>query len=216
MKVNVVDLNNKPTGELELDESIFGAPVKEYLFWEVINWQRAKRRAGTHKTKTRSEVSGGGKKPFRQKGTGRARQGTTRAPHWPGGGVAHGPTPRDYSYSIPKKKKKAALRSALSMKVRDGRLRVVDNLAFPEIKTKFAVEVLGNLEAPKALVVDVTSRNGEDNSVVHNDTLRLSVRNLKNAKYLAAEGLNIEDLLRYDVLVMSKSAVEHIQEALRS
>lgn len=216
MKIEVVDLKNKATGEIELDESIFGAPVREHLFWEIINWQRAKRRAGTHKTKTRAEVRGGGRKPWRQKGTGRARQGTIRAPHWVGGGTVHGPSPRDYGYTIPKKKKKAALCSALSMKVRDGRLKVVDNLDFPEIKTKYAIEVQQTLEAPKALFVDVTARNGEDNKVVHNDRLRLSVRNLEHAKYLAAEGLNVEDLLRYDVLVISKSAVEQIQEALRS
>ena len=216
MKVEVVDLKNKATGELELDDSIFAAPVKEHLFWEVINWQRAKRRAGTHKVKSRGEVRGGGRKPWRQKGTGRARQGTIRAPQWVGGGTVHGPTPRDYGYSIPKKKKKAALRSALSMKARDGRLKVVDDLKLGQTRTKYAVEVLDALEAPKALLVDVTTRDGADNRVTHNEELRLSVRNLKNAKYLAAEGLNVEDLLRYDVLVISKGAVEQIQEALRS
>lgn len=216
MKFTVVDLNNQSTGEIELDESIFGAPVREHLFWEIINWQRARRRAGTHKVKTRSEVAGGGKKPWRQKGTGRARQGSTRAPQWVGGGVVHGPQPRDYSYSIPKKKRKAALVSALSMKARDGKLRIVENLDFPEIKTKFAVSVCQKLELPKALFVDTTSRNPGDNTVAHNENLRLSVRNLKNAKYLAAEGLNVEDMLRYDVLVLSRTAVEHLQEALRS
>ncbi|MBA2662477.1 MAG: 50S ribosomal protein L4 [Bradymonadaceae bacterium] len=216
MKVTVVDLNNKPVGEIELDPSVFETEVREHLFWEVVNWQRAKRRAGTHKVKGRSEVRGGGKKPWRQKGTGRARQGSTRSPNWPGGGVVHGPTPRDYSYNMPKKKRKAALRSALSMKLRDGRLRVVESLVLPEIKTKSAIKTLQLLEAPKALLVDITTRNEGDQSVVHNENLRLSVRNLEHAKYLAADGLNVEDILRYEVLVLSRSAVEKLQETLRS
>lgn len=216
MKINVVDLKNNATGEIELDDNVFGVEVRVHLFWEVINWQRAKRRLGTHKVKGRSEVSGGGKKPWKQKGTGRARAGGTRAAQWVGGGVIHGPTPRDYSYTIPKKKKKAALRSALSMKARDGKLRVVDSLALGQVKTKYALEVLGNLQAPKALLVDVTSREAISNAITHNESLRLSVRNLPNAKYLAAEGLNVEDLLRYDVLVLSRDAVAQIQEALKS
>ncbi len=216
MKVTVVDLNNQPAGEIELDPQVFQTEVREHLFWEVVNWQRARRRAGTHKTKTRTEVSGGGKKPWKQKGTGRARAGSSRSPVWVGGGIAHGPQPRDYSYTMPKKKRRAALRSALSMKLRDGSLRIVDNLDLGEVRTKTAVKALDTLEAPKALVVDVTTRNSGDNSVAHNENLRLSVRNLKNAKYLAAEGLNVEDLLRYEVLVISRSAVEQLQETLRS
>lgn len=215
MKFDVVDLKNEKVGEAELDDAIFATPVREHLFWEVVNWQRARRRAGTHKVKGRSEVRGGGRKPWRQKGTGRARQGTIRAPQWVGGGAVHGPSPRDYSYSMPKKKRKAALRSALSMKARDGKLRVVDSLEFPEIKTKFAVQVLETLEAPSALVVDATSRDEETNAVSHNDKLRLSVRNLKDAKYLASEGLNVEDVLRYDVLVLSQQALDHIHEVLK-
>ncbi len=216
MKVTVVDLNNQPAGEIELDPFIFQTEVREHLFWEVVNWQRARRRAGTHKTKTRTEVSGGGKKPWKQKGTGRARAGSSRSPLWVGGGIAHGPQPRDYSYTMPKKKRRAALRSALSMKLRDGRLRVVEDLDLGVVRTKGAVLALNSLGAPKALLVDVTTRNEGDNSVAHNENLRLSVRNLKDAKYLAAEGLNVEDLLRYEVLVISRSAVEQLQEALRS
>ncbi len=216
MKVTVVDLNNQPAGEIELDPLIFQTEVREHLFWEVVNWQRARRRAGTHKTKTRTEVSGGGKKPWKQKGTGRARAGSSRSPLWVGGGIAHGPQPRDYSYTMPKKKRRAALRSALSMKLRDGQLRIVDNLDLGEVRTKNALKTLNTLDAPKALLVDVTSRNEGDNSVAHNDNLRLSVRNLKNAKYLAAEGLNVEDILRYEFLVLSRSAVVQLQEALRS
>lgn len=216
MKVDVFDLKNKKTGTIELDDAVFGTEVREHLFYEVINWQRARRRAGTHKVKGRSEVAGGGKKPFKQKGTGRARQGTSRAPNMPGGGVVHGPTPRDYSYAMPKKKRRAALRSALSMKARDGKLRIVDSLEFAQIKTKFAAGVLDLFEARKALFVDVTSRDEASNLVQHNETLRLSVRNLKNAKYLATEGLNIEDLVHYDFLFLSQAAAEQVQEALKS
>lgn len=216
MKIEVVDLKNKATGEMDLDESIFGVEVREHLFWEVINWQRARRRAGTHKTKGRSEVRGGGRKPWRQKGTGRARAGTSRSPLWKGGGTVFGPQPRDYSYALPKKKRRAALCSALSMKMQNGQLRVVEDWQLPEIKTKLAVQALQSLETPKALVVDVTARNGEDNSVSHNEELRLSVRNLKNVKYLAVEGLNVEDVLRFDHIVFSKSAIEQVQEALKS
>ncbi len=216
MKIEVVDLTNKATGELDLDENIFGAPVREHLFWEVINWQRAKRRAGTHKVKGRSEVRGGGKKPWRQKGTGRARAGTIRSPLWAGGGTIFGPTPRDYSYPLSKKKRRAALRSALSMKMQNGQLKVVQDWELPEIKTKLAAQTLEALEVPKALVVDVTRPKEGEGGVDHNDNLRLSVRNLKNVKYLAPEGLNVEDVLRFDYIVLSQSAVEYVQEALKS
>jgi len=216
MKTDVFDLKNKKTGTVELDDTVFGTEVREHLFYEVINWQRARRRAGTHKTKGRSEVRGGGRKPFKQKGTGRARQGTSRAPNMPGGGTVHGPTPRDYSYALPKKKRRAALCSALSMKVRDGQLRIVDDLTFKETKTKFAIGVLDAFSAKKGLFVDTTTRDSGSNLVSHNESLRLSVRNLKNAKYLATEGLNVEDLLRYEILFLSQSAAEHIQEALKS
>ena len=214
MNLEVVDLQNQKVDTIDVDESVFEAPVREHLFWEVVNWQRARRRQGTHKVKGRSDVRGGGKKPWRQKGTGRARQGSIRSPLWVGGGTVHGPSPRDYSYSMPKKKRKAALRSALSMKARDGQIRVVDEFAFPEIKTKFAVEVLDALEAPRALVVDTTQRD-EANHPHHNEALRLSVRNLPYAKYLAAEGLNVEDVLRFDVLIVSRNALEQIQEGLK-
>ena len=216
MKIDVVDLNNEETGGLDLDEEVFGAPVREHLFWEVVNWQRARRRAGTHSTKGRGQVRGGGKKPWRQKGTGRARHGSTRSPLWVGGAVTFGPTPRDYSYKLPKKKRRAALRSALSMKMANGQLKVVDDWALPEIKTKHAVETLEKLGTPQALVVDATERSEDDNSLHHNDHLRLSVRNLKDAKYVAAQGLNVEDVLRFEYIVMSRSAVEQVQEALKS
>lgn len=216
MKIEVVDLKNQATGEMDLDETIFGAPIREHLFWEVINWQRARRRAGTHKTQGRSEVKLSGRKPWRQKGTGRARAGAASSPIWVGGGVIFGPQPRDYSYSLPKKKRRAALRSALSLKMKNGQIKVVEDLELPEIKTKLAVQTLQALNTPKALLVDSTTRNGAESPVTHNETLRLSVRNLKNAKYLAAEGLNVEDVLRFDFLVLSRSAVEQIQETLKS
>ena len=214
MKFDVVDLTNEKVGQADLDDAIFAAPVREHLFWEVVNWQRARRRSGTHKVKGRSEVRGGGRKPWRQKGTGRARHGTIRSPLWVGGGTVHGPQPRDYSYSLPKKKRKAALRSALSMKARDGQLRIVENLDLPEIKTKRAAQTLATLEADNALVVDATSRDEETNEVTHNETLRLSVRNLKDAKYLASDGLNVEDVLRHEFLVLSQQALAHIHEVL--
>jgi large subunit ribosomal protein L4 len=214
MKLEIYDLGTaKSAGEIDVDDAIFGPEVREHLFWEVVNWQRARRRAGTHKTKVRSEVAGGGKKPWKQKGTGRARQGTTRAPHWVGGGTVFGPSPRDYSYAMPKKKRRAALRSALSQKAAQKQIRVVDALHFDAIRTKEAAAVLNRFAAPKALFVDTTQRD-EAGLVQHNETLRMSVRNLKNAKYLAAEGLNVEDLLKYDILFISKSAVAQVQEAL--
>jgi large subunit ribosomal protein L4 len=215
MKIDVVDIENSSVGEADLSDDIFGVEVREHLFWEVVNWQRARRRQGTSKVKGRSEVRGGGRKPWRQKGTGRARQGSIRAPQWVGGGAVHGPTPRDFSYSLPKKKRKAALRSALSQKAAEGNLRVVDNLELPEIKTKRAVEMLDAIDASNALVVDATERDSETNEVSHNEPLRLSVRNLKDAKYLASEGLNVEDVLRFDVLVLSQKALDHIQEVLK-
>jgi large subunit ribosomal protein L4 len=214
MKLEIYDLGTaKSAGEIDVDDAIFGTEVREHLFWEVVNWQRARRRAGTHKTKVRSEVRGGGRKPWRQKGTGRARQGTIRAPHWVGGGTVFGPSPRDYSYAMPKKKRRAALRSALSQKAAEKQIRVIDTLDFPVIKTKEVAAVLNRFDAPKALFVDTTVRN-EGGPVQHNETLRLSVRNLKNAKYLAAEGLNVEDLLKYDILFISKSAIAQVQEVL--
>ncbi len=222
MKTQVVDLTNKAVGEIELDDTIFGAEVREHLFWEVINWQRAKRRRGTSKVKGRSEVRGGGKKPWKQKGTGRARQGSIRASQWVGGGTVHGPKPQDHSYKLSKKKRRAALISALSFKAKAGQIRVVDALSFDAPNTKGASTALVTLEAPKALVVDVTSHvldatTGKPaGKPVHNENLRLSVRNLKNAKYLASEGLNVEDIIRYDVLIISREAIERVQEALKS
>ena len=221
MEINTVDLSNESTGSIELSDAIFGVEVREHLFWEIVKWQRAKRRAGTHKVKGRSEVSGGGKKPWRQKGTGRARQGSTRSPQWVGGGIVHGPSPRDYSYRIPKKKRKAALRCALSQKVEQGNLFIVDGFGMEEAKTSKLAKAIKAFEAKKALFVDVTDHPIDEETgkpkhkPIHNDALRRSARNLKNAKYIAVEGLNVEDLLGHDALVISRKAVEHIQETLK-
>jgi len=212
MKVDVVDLNNESAGEVELAEGVFEAPIREHLFWEVVKWQQAKRHAGTSSSKSRSEVRGGGKKPWAQKGTGRARHGSIRSPIWVGGGVSHGPEPRDYSYQISKKKRRAALRAALSGRAEQGNLRIVDSFDLPEIKTKQAVEALENLEASEALVVDTTERDPESGEVQHNEKLRLSVRNLPDVKYLATDGLNVEDILQYEVLVLTREAVDQLQE----
>jgi large subunit ribosomal protein L4 len=221
MKIKVVDLTNAEVGEMDLEESIFGVEVREHLFWEVVRWQRAKRRAGTHKAKGRTEVSGGGKKPWRQKGTGRARQGSTRASQFVGGGKAHGPSPRDYSFRLSRKKRQAALRCALAKKFNEGQLRVVDALSFERPKTKAAVAAKSALDAGrKALFVDTTThpineQTGKpDHKPLHNDNLRLSVRNMPDAKYIAVEGLNVEDLLGHDTLIISREAVEQIHERL--
>lgn len=216
MELEVVDLENESAGAIEVDDEIFDAPVREHLFWEVVKWQQANRRQGSHSTKGRSEVSGGGSKPWAQKGTGRARHGSIRSPLWVGGGMSHGPSPKDYEYTISKKKRRAALRAALSVRRQEGNVRVVESLELPEIKTKKAVEALENLEASDALVVDTTERDEETGEVQHNEKLRLSVRNLPDVKYLAVEGLNVEDILNHEVLVLSQDAVDQLQEGLAS
>lgn len=215
MKLEVVDRQNESAGEVDVEASIFDAPVREHLFWEVVNWQRAKRRAGTHSAKTRSEKRGGGKKPWRQKGVGRARHGSIRSPLWVGGGKAHPPKPKDYDKKISKKKRKAAMRSVLSGRANEGNLRVVEDLELPEIKTKGALEMLEALEADNALVVDSTWRDEETGAVHDNETLRLSVRNLEDVTYMPVDGLNVEDILNHQVLVISRRALEELQEGLK-
>lgn len=215
MKIDVFSKQKEVTGSVELSDAIFGAEVRNHLFWEVVNWQRAKRRAGTHKTKGRSEVSGGGKKPFRQKGTGNARQGSRRAPHFIGGGTVFGPQPRDYSFKMPKKKRRAALISALSLKASNQHLVIVEDLQYDAPKTKQLVELMKTFDVEKALFVDVTHRDEVLDQVVHNDALRLSVRNLQNAKYIAVEGLNVEDILGHTYLFLTKAALESVEERLK-
>jgi large subunit ribosomal protein L4 len=201
-KVSVYDLNKKAVGELQLSDEVFGADVNEGLFYEVLKAQLASRRSGTNSTKSRSEVRGSGQKMYRQKGTGRARHGDAKAPNFVGGGQSHGPKPRDYSYRPPRKMRLGALRSALSMKLRDGRLTVVDDFPLDEVKTKRLAQILSTLDAnPSSLIVD---GNG-------NEKLRLSARNLTKHQFLPPEGLNLYDLLRHEHLVVTRSAVEAIE-----
>ena len=201
MKIDVVSMEGKKVGELELADSVFGAKVKDYLLWEVVKAQQAAKRAGTHATKTRMHVRGGGKKPYKQKGTGNARQGSTRAPHFVGGGVVFGPHPRDYSYTVPKKVKRAALASALSLRASENKLVVVDKLAFDAPKTKKLAGMLKSLGLKSALVVD-----GRQNA-----NLTKSGKNLPQSKTLAPEGLNVFDILNHPALVIAKDAVKAVE-----
>jgi large subunit ribosomal protein L4 len=202
MKVTVYNLKRESVGELDLSDEVFGAEVKEQLFYEVVKAQLASRRSGTKATKERSAVSGSSKKLYRQKGTGRARQGSLRAPHHPGGGMAHAIEPKDWSYRPPRKVRIGALKSALSMFAKEGRLIVLDSLELPEIKTKALLATLGTLQVgKKSLVVDVSS----------NDKLVRSIRNLENHQFLPPEGVNVYDLLRHDHLVVSKEAAKALE-----
>jgi large subunit ribosomal protein L4 len=204
-KLDVYDAQREKVGEIELSEAVFAAEVKPHLLHEVVGWQLAKRRAGTAHTKTRAEVRGGGKKPWRQKGTGRARVGSRRSPLWRGGGTTFGPRTRDYSYSLPKKVRKAALRSALSDKLAEDKLVVLKGFGLEAIKTKAFVEVLGRFELADVLVV--TDQPDE--------VLEKSSRNVPRVKVLRAEGLNVYDILRHDRLVLLEPAVGRIEEALK-
>src|SRR5688572_4418006 len=202
MKVTVYNLKREQVGELDLSDEVFGTEVKEQLFYEVVKAQLASRRSGTKATKERSAVAGSSKKLYRQKGTGRARQGSIRAPHHAGGGMAHAHEPKDWSYRPPRKVRVAALKSALSLFAKEGRLIVLDSLELPEIKTKGLIATLTKLEAnKKSLVVDAQS----------NDKLVRSIRNLENHQYLPPEGVNVYDLLRHDHLVVSKDAAKALE-----
>jgi large subunit ribosomal protein L4 len=202
MKLTVFNLKREQVGEIELSDEVFGAEVKEQLFYEVVKAQLASRRAGTKATKERSAVSGSSKKLYKQKGTGRARQGSLRAPHHPGGGMAHALEPKDWSYRPPRKVRIGALVSALSLFAKEGRLIVLDNIELPEIKTKAFANTLATLKADKkALVVDDAS----------NDKLIKSVRNLEAHQFLPPEGVNVYDLLRHDHLVVSKEAAKALE-----
>jgi large subunit ribosomal protein L4 len=203
--VDVVDLNNQVVGQLDLAEEVFGAEVNESLLYEAVRQFQAGLRSGTHKTKTRSEVAGSGKKLWKQKGTGRARVGSVRSPIWRHGGIVHGPVPRDYSYKLPRKMLLGALRSALSAKVRDGELKVVQAFNFTDHKTKNAMGTLVKLEAGrKVLVVD----NGE------NRNLELSLRNLKGVTLLPTRAVNPYHLLGHQSVFLSEAAARKFSEAL--
>jgi len=206
MQIDLINIEGKKVGNIELADAVFATPVKEYLLWEVVKAQRAARRAGTHATKTREFVRGGGKKPYKQKGTGSARQGSSRAPNFVGGGKVFGPHPRDYSYTVPKKVRRAALASALSLRASEKKLVVLDKLSFDAPKTKQLAGILKALGVPSAVVVD-----GKEN--VH---LSKSVRNLPKSKFLAPEGLNVYDILDHETLILTQGAVRAIEARVQS
>jgi len=202
-KVDVFNLKREKVGELDLSDAVFAAEVREHLFYEVVKAQLASARQGTAAAKNRSAVSGSTKKLYKQKGTGRARHGSIRAPIYVGGGQAHPPRPRDWSYRPPQKVRVGALTSALSKFHKEGRLLVVERFELPEIKTKGVVAALGTLKAQKkTLVVDS----------MDNENLRLSIRNCKDHQFLPPEGVNVYDLLRHDTLVLSKDAAKKLEE----
>jgi large subunit ribosomal protein L4 len=204
--VNVVTAGNKKAGSVDLDPAIFEAPVRKHLFHAEVRRQLARRRRGTHSTKNRAAVSGGGIKPWKQKGTGRARQGTIRAPQWAGGGVVFGPVPRSYEHALPKKVRRAALLGALSLQHREGNITVVDALGLTEYKTKRITQLLRDLSlegAPVLIVIDA-----EDAFVER------SARNLHHVSVLRVAGLNVYDVLRHQKLLLTKAAVAAISERL--
>lgn len=202
----VYDIENNKVSEIELSDAVFGAEVNEAVLYDVVRMQMASKRLGTASTKRRQEVSGGGKKPWRQKGTGRARAGTTRSPLWRGGGVVFGPIPRSYAYKVPKKVRKLALMSALSMKVKEGRLLILKDFPMGEIKTKIFKEVIDRFGLKKALLILDKA----------NPVLEKSSRNVQGIKLIRSEGINVYDLLNYDHVVLFEPSVKMIEGALLS
>ena len=200
--VSVYNMEGKKVGTLELNDAVFGVEVNEHLVHLAVVAQIANKRQGTQKAKTRSEVSGGGRKPWRQKGTGHARQGSTRSPQWKGGGIVFAPTPRDYTIRLNKKEKRAALRSALTSRVQDNKFIVVDELKFDEIKTRKFQNVMDNLKVSKALVV---LADNDQNTV-------LSARNIADVKTSQVGSINVYDILKYNTVVATKAAVASIEE----
>lgn len=204
--VTVYNTAKEEVGSVDLSDAVFGVEVKEHLFWTVVRYQLAKRRQGTHKVKNRAEVSGGGKKPFKQKGTGRARAGTTRAVHWRGGGRAFGPTPRDHGHKINKKVRRSALKSALSRRVEEGGLTVFDAFDLPGIKTKDFVNVMTSFGFDDLLLV----------LPAKDDNVCLSARNVPGVTVLPVEGLNVYDILRHKNVAVTTAAVDGIVARLGS
>ncbi len=200
--VSVYNMEGKEVGTIELNDAVFGVTVNEHLVHMAVVQQLANNRQGTQKAKTRSEVSGGGRKPWRQKGTGHARQGSTRAPQWAGGGVVFAPVPRDYSFKLNKKEKRAALKSALTSKLQDSKLIVVDELKFDEIKTKNFVNVMNNLKVEKGLVVI----DDNDTNVV------MSARNVADVNTTLVNTINVYDVMKAKTVVLTKDAVAKIEE----
>jgi large subunit ribosomal protein L4 len=201
-KVSVFNMEGKEVGSMDLNDSIFAVEINEHLVHMAVVQQLANNRQGTQKAKTRSEVSGGGRKPWRQKGTGHARQGSTRSPQWTGGGVVFAPTPRDYSFKLNKKEKRAALKSVLTSVVNENKFIVVDELKLDSIKTKDFAKVLTNLNVEKALVVLDTN----DQNVV------MSAKNIPTVKTALTNTINVYDILKYNTVVVTKAAVDQIQE----
>ena len=200
--VTVYNMEGNEVGTMELNDAVFGVEVNEHLVHLAVVRQLANKRQGTQKAKTRSEVSGGGRKPWRQKGTGHARQGSIRAPQWTGGGVVFAPVPRDYEVKMNKKERRAALKSALTSKVQDNKLVVVDSLTLAEAKTKEMQKVLTNLKAEKALIVTA----GDDQNVV------LSARNIADVQTATVNTINVYDVMKYNTIVVTKDAVASIEE----
>ncbi|GAB7387295.1 50S ribosomal protein L4 [Bacillaceae bacterium] len=206
-KVALYNQSGAQVGEIELSDAVFGIEPNEHVLFDAIVMQQASLRRGTHATKNRAAVRGGGRKPWRQKGTGRARHGSIRAPQWVGGGVVFGPTPRSYAYKLPKKVRRLAMKSALSAKVKNDELVVLDALQLAAPKTKDMVNILNNLKAnEKALIVA-----GE-----YDEVLALSARNIPGVKFIAADGINVLDVVAHDTLVMTKDAVAKVEEVLGS
>jgi large subunit ribosomal protein L4 len=201
--LDVYNVNREKISQVEVDDAVFAAEVKEHLFYDVIRMQLNRRRAGTHSTKTRAEVSGGGKKPWKQKGTGRARSGTSRSPVWRGGGIAFGPKPRSYEIKVPKKVRRAAMCSALTLKVQQEKLLVLDAIAMTEIKTAAFVAILDKLQAGNVLIIADADQN-----------LQLSSRNVQQVKVLPPEGLNLYDVLQYDELYITQASLKAIERSL--
>jgi large subunit ribosomal protein L4 len=199
MKVDVYNTGKDKVDSVDLPDEVFGADVKESLLWEQVKAQRASRRRGTHSAKTRATIRGGRAKPYRQKGTGRARQGSTRGPHHVGGAVAMGPRPKDWSYRLPKSARRAALRSALSLRARQEHLVVLDGFPVETPRTKTVTEFLVAFGMPSALIVDVK-----------NEGLSRSARNLVESKYIAADGINVYDILDHEHLVLTRAAVDEV------
>lgn len=205
LNMDIVDTKNKVLKSISLKEDIFNSDIKEHLVHDVVVMQLANRRRGTSSTKSRSEVSATGSKPWRQKGTGRARAGTPRSPLWRGGGIIFGPTPKDHSYHVPKKVRKAALKSVLTSKFKNNQLKVLDKIEIEEPKTKLAVSLLKDLGI-SGRVIFITSKE--------NKNLELSLRNLPYAKVLRTEGLNAYDLLYYDTVILTEDSLAKIEERL--
>ena len=198
--VSVYNIEGKEVGTLELNDAVFGVEVNEHLVHMAVVSQLANNRQGTQKAKTRSEVSGGGRKPWRQKGTGHARQGSTRAPQWTGGGVVFAPVPRDYSFKMNKKEKRAALKSVLTAKVEEKKFIVVDEIKFDEIKTKNFANMLKNLDVKKALVV------------LEDENATISAKNIADVKTAKVNTINVYDILKYNTVIATKDAVRNIEE----